>query len=160
LRARPPIRSGTLRLLTVGAAALGALISFAAAAYVADRPGVYWSRVQVRFVAPASAVNPNGLQVSPSSLVKAAGVVAKIVDPTGGQNRVTSPDVTLASEGLRHAWSVTQPNTGGQWANNFTDPWLNVEAVGTTPAEVGTTMNGLLARITATLTSLENSANA
>ncbi|HEY3716337.1 MAG TPA: hypothetical protein VGL39_17555 [Jatrophihabitantaceae bacterium] len=135
------------------------VVSCALASYAAKKPGVYWSRVQMRFVAQMSVTNPNGLQEGPASLVMAAGVVARIIDPSGGQNRVTSPDTTLASEGIRHGWSVTLPNTGGQWANNFTNPWLNVEAVGTSGAEVGATISRLLAQIQTTLTLLEQKAD-
>jgi hypothetical protein len=116
--------------------------------------GVFWSEVQVRFMAPRSTAAPNVLQISPSSLVMAAGAVEKMVVDTSAP-RVIDPGNTLASQGVKHGYGVSLPNTGGQWASNFTDPWLEVQAVGSSPAEVLAATRTLVARINAALATLQ-----
>jgi hypothetical protein len=120
--------------------------------------GVYWADVEVGFLPPASSVNPNILAISPSSLVITAGAVQKIVADSSIP-RVTDATTSLASQGLRHGWSVTLPNTGGQWASNFTDPFLLVQAVGSSPDEVTATVTMLARRINDALLTLERQAH-
>ena len=54
-----------------------------------------------------------------------------------------------------HGWSVTLPNDGGQWANNFDKPLLDVQAVGSTAAEVSGTVSRLIGQINLTLSGLQ-----
>ena len=119
------------------------------------RPGVFWTRVQVHFVAPKSARYPNVLTVSSASLISTAAVVAQKVDPYGDTNRMASESVTLADQGIRHGWSVTLPNTGGQWSNTFSEPWLDVEAVGENSSDVLATVKTLVSQVVLTLDSLQ-----
>jgi hypothetical protein len=131
------------------------LIATVTGSYVAVKAkGVYWSRGQVRFIAPTSEEFPNGLQISPSSTVMTAGAVRRIVDDRDPP-RTVSQDVTIVGEGIKQGWSVTLPNTGGQWASNFTNPYLDVQAVGPTPEYVTATMNRLINEISAALASLQ-----
>jgi len=119
--------------------------------------GVYWSRVQVRFIAPTSEEFPNGLQISPSSTVMTAGAVRRMVDDQDPP-RTVSPDVTIFGLGIKQGWSVNLPNTGGQWASNFTNPYLDVQAVGPTSEYVTSTMNRLIDEISAALATLQSDA--
>src|SRR6476619_1113941 len=112
-----------LGLIVVGAA--GVL------AKEVHKPGVYWSDVHVRFVAPSSLTKENSLQVAGQSLIMAAGAVGQMVDDTNGP-RPASPDATLAGLGIRSGWSVTLPNSGGQYQNYFADPYLDVQVVAPT----------------------------
>lgn len=126
---------------------------------IADRanhaPGVYWSRSQVRLIEPRT-FNPEGLAVDSSSgVIATAAVVAVQVSPRDEGHRLTSPDTTLAAAGIRHGTSVMLPNHGGQWANVFTDPWLDVQAVGTSPEEVEREMATQIAAVQQTLTEIQ-----
>jgi hypothetical protein len=114
---------------------------------VHERKGVFWSRVNVRLLLPSSSQNPNVLRNSSHSLIMTAGLIALIADPSGGKTGLADQSVTLASEGLRHGWAVTMLNSGGQWVNNFDQPAVQVEAVGTTVAEVTQEMQTALSRV-------------
>lgn len=137
-------------------AVVGFLLTCSAAIRIVHTAAIYSSRVDVVFIAPQSKVNPNGLRITPSSLIAAAGVVAKKVDGTGDTTRVSSEDVTLAGEGIKHGYSVTLPNSGGQWANNFTQAVLDVQAVGGSPDEVTATMRNVVQRIQTYLDALQH----
>jgi hypothetical protein len=150
----PAKKSRGLRRVQWLVAAIGVLATVATAAVAVERPGVYWTTVQLRFIAPTSAANPNTLQLASSSLVMMAGAVGQMVDDRQGP-RVTSPDVDITGLGIRNGWSVTLPNSGGQWANNFASPFLQIEAVGPSIAEVATTMQRLINLISADLLQLE-----
>ncbi|MGI8665376.1 MAG: hypothetical protein ACR2N4_05015 [Jatrophihabitans sp.] len=151
---RPPLflRSWVIVLV-------GLLISGATANYFAHRPGVYWSQVQVLFVAPKSAANPNGLSVSSESLITTAGVVAKMVGSSPPGPSVVSDTVTLVGEGIRHGYGVRLPNSGGQFATNFDQAALDVQAAGTTVVEVSATLSKVLDQITTELSTLQSDAH-
>jgi hypothetical protein len=147
-----------VRLLLVGVVVLTGLLATVLGSYVAVKAkGVYWSRVQVRFIAPTSEDYPNGLQISPSSTVMTAGAVRRIVDDSD-KPRTVSQDVILSGLGIRNGWSVNLPNTGGQWANNFTNPYLDVQAVGPTADGVEATISRVILDINAALAKLQTQA--
>jgi hypothetical protein len=148
------------RLILAGILACGVIITGGAEVHALTKPGVYFSEVNVLFLAPKSTANPNSLVVSSGSVIATAGTVARIVDPNSTANRVVSPDVTLVDQGIRHGWSVTLPNDGGQWAENFDESRLQIQAVGQSAAYVTTTLNQLHASIDRTLTSLQVRAGA
>jgi hypothetical protein len=131
-----------------GAAVLGALarrwpylvvvgMAFTvSAAYVArDVPVAYWARTQVRFMEPLGPDAPNGLRSNTSSLIATASLIqAALTD--SHTSLIVSPDSALVDSGVRHGYSVTLPNSGGQWAYYYRDPWLDLQVVGSTPEEV------------------------
>jgi hypothetical protein len=137
---------------------VGMLISGSAGRYFAHRPGVYWSQVTVVLIAPKSIANPNGLSISSESLISTAGVIAKMVGSSPRAPAVVSDSVTLVGEGIRHGYGVRLPNSGGQFATNFDRAALDVQAAGTTVAEVGATLNRVLNEITADLSRLQSQA--
>jgi hypothetical protein len=137
---------------------VGLLISVAAGLYLAKRPGVYWSEVTVVLIAPKSAANPNGLSVSSESLIDTAGVLAKMVGSSPPGPAVVSDSVTLVGEGVRHGYGVRLPNSGGQFATNFDRAALDVQAAGTTVAEVSGTLNRVLNTISDDLDRLQSDA--
>jgi len=140
-------------------ALIGILVTGVFGYRVQHKLGVYWAQVNVLFVPPVSGVYPNALANTPGALINVAGVVGKVVDPGASGPRVVSPDVTLANQGIRHGYAVTLPNSGGQWADNFTKALLDVQAVGSSGDEVTRTVDGLIGKINATLQSLQDSAN-
>jgi hypothetical protein len=135
--------------------ALGLLLTLAISYRVARKPGVFWAQTDVVFLPPASTFHPNTLVNTSDGVIALAGVVGKMVDPDAVAARVVSPTVALANQGIRHGWSVTLPNDGGQWADNFDKPLLDVQAVGSTPAEVSGTVNRLISQINLTLSRLQ-----
>lgn len=145
----------TLRRVLALMVVVGALVTIGGAYFAYKPRGVYWSRVDVQFLVPYSSVNPNVIKASSQSLVMTAGAVARVVDPSGGKERLADQNVTLASEGIRHGWAVTLPNSGSQFTTSFADPLVQVEVVGTTPDEVLGQMHVLLQRVQSTLAWLQ-----
>ena len=141
-------------------ATLGVLSSLAAAGFSAKAPGVYWSRVQIWFVAPGSTNNPNALRATSSSLIATAGAVGKMVDSRRLSANFGSGSVTLSDEGQRHGSSVALPNTGSQWVAGYGAPWLDVQAVDSDPATVASTMGRLVDQINSSLFALQQRQNA
>jgi hypothetical protein len=123
------------------------------------KSGVYSAQVNVLLLPAAGSAAPNALADPPSDLISMAGLVARIVDPRAPSARAVSPDVTLANQGIRHGDSVTLPNYGGQWADNFTKPLLDVQAVGSSSTTVSQDVERLLAKINQTVTSLQDDAH-
>ena len=78
-------------------------------------------------------------------VVLAALVSAQIAGRLPPQT--SSDTVSLAGEGVRHQWSVTVPNTGGQWVRQQERPDLRVQAIGSSEAEVASELSVALRRI-------------
>lgn len=125
---------------------------------VAHKPGVYLAQVNVLILPPHSAAVPNSLLSEPRSLSSVAGTVARMVDPNAASAAVVSPTINLANEGIRHGQSVTLPNDGGQFVNKFDRPLLNVQAVGSSAAEVSRNAQHLVDGIRADLATLQETA--
>lgn len=132
------------RLLLVLA---GAALTTAAAARVLTLPTTYSSQVDVVFLLPLTPQNPNSLQFRSESLIDFAAVAQRTVSASQTGAAATSDEVTLTGQGVRHGFSVRLPNSGGQWATNFDRPVLDVQAVGSSPDEVLTTMQRILQAI-------------
>jgi hypothetical protein len=124
-----------------------------------SRPGLYFSQSRVLFLAPPSDHTPNNLVAPSDSLITTAGVVAKMVGASFAAPPVVSDTVTLPGEGITHGWSAHLPNIGGQWAPNFSEPAVVVQAVAPTPAEVEALMADVLGRVRAAVTTLEDRAS-
>ncbi len=134
---------------------LGLLLTVTISYQIVRKPGVYWAQANVIFLPPATGLYPNTLADNSGGVITLAGVVGKMVDPDALAARVVSPTVRLANQGIRHGWSVTLPNDGGQWAYNFDKALLDVQAVGSTAAEVSGTVNRLISQINLTLSGLQ-----
>jgi hypothetical protein len=136
----------------------GAVVTLVVAYGTTLDEGVFWSRTQVVFLAPASTAYPNTLRTTSEDIIITAGVVAKAV---GGPDKVTkyaSPDATLVGKGVRDGWSVRLPDTGGQWATHFAEQVLYVEVVAATAEEVDAQQSVLVARIAEELHELQRDA--
>ncbi len=127
-------------------------------AHTLQQPGVYWSDVHVRFVAPTNPTNPNSLQVSEKSLIMTAGAVGEVIDDSDGP-RTSSSDVHISGLGVKSGWSVTLPNSGGQYINYYADPYLDLQVVGPDPVTVQRTMQRLVAKTESTLAELQDRAD-
>jgi hypothetical protein len=135
--------------------ALGLLLTATVSYRIVRKPGVYWAQANVIFLPPVSGLYPNTLLNNSGGVITLAGVVGRMVDPDAMAARVVSPTVRLANQGIRHGFSVTLPNDGGQWANNFDKALLDVQAVGSTAAEVTGTVNRLISQINLKLSGLQ-----
>jgi hypothetical protein len=151
-------------LITVVGLALTALL----AAYVHGRPGLYFTEVNAIFLNPApqtargsaalddaapAPVNP--LDGTNPDLISTAGVVARVLAQGASKSLSGSDSISLVGTGLTHGYTVTLPNSGGQWVYQFDRPVLDVQVVGRNPAEVQALLDTAMARIRSTLQAQE-----
>ena len=136
----------------------GLFLTLAVCLLTARLPGVYWASTKVYLLVPASAVKPNQL-IPADAAIDFAGLIEAEVNHGVPARQATSPDVTLVDQGIYDGWSVLQPDTGGQWAHNFTESSLIVQASGPTAAIVQTRMDNLIHEIVQLATAHENSAH-
>jgi hypothetical protein len=139
---------------------VGLLVVLAAGGASLRAPGVWWTQVDVVFLAPTSARYPNSLEVTSASLISTAGVVERRVNAGRVPTAVSSSSVSLVGEGIRDGYSVRLPNAGGQWAENFSRPVLDVQVVGASRDVVAARLDILLAKIQTTLDELQVSGGA
>jgi hypothetical protein len=143
------------RLVSAAIVVLGAVATIAFAAHVARKPGVYYSEVQLFVLSPRSAAYPNTIVNGSQDTTAIAGALAKMTDPSAPQAEVVSPTVTLVDEGIRNGYRVTLPNDGGQFAVDFDQPLLDLQAVGPTAQQVQSTITALESRINRGLSHLQ-----
>ena len=137
---------------------VGLLATALACAAVGRAPGSYWTQVDVVFLAPASARYPNALEVTSQSVIATAGVVSHRVDDGADVTQLASSGTSLVGLGVREGQAVRLPNSGGQWAENFERPVLDVQVVGPTAADVQQRAVALLERIELALADLQDEA--
>jgi hypothetical protein len=109
---------------------VGALVTAGGGFAAATADGVYFTRAELIFLAPASARYPNALQTQSEDIIITAGVLAKRVTGPEQVTKYASPDVTLVGLGVREGWSLRLPDIGGQWATNFATQRLYLDVVG------------------------------
>ena len=112
---------------------------------------VYSAEMRVTLVAPSF---PGALQEPQRGLIVAAALtVGRIsVQLPGG---TATEGVSLIGEGVRHGYSVTLRNRGGQWVVRYDRPDLRVQAVGATPHEVRALLGIALGRINEEVAALQ-----
>ncbi len=131
--------------------AAGALATLLAAVYLVLLPGVYYSQVDVIILPPRGEEGTNAFLSGTSSLISIAGAVASVVgSPQRGGVDVPG-QASLPGVGVTDGYSVRLPNIGGQWAVNYDGPNIDVQAVGSSPAEVKGYMNNAVRDINAQL---------
>ncbi|NTW42500.1 MAG: hypothetical protein HGA44_21935 [Cellulomonadaceae bacterium] len=133
------------------AVAVGLVASLAAL----DVPGVYWSRAEVTFLAPTSAINPNALKTTSTDLIVAAGAVARRVNGNITWNQMSDPAATIVGQGELDGWVVRLPDYGGQWSTVYSRQVLDVEVSGATPELVRERQRAVLSRIDEELDGLQ-----
>lgn len=135
---------------------LVALVLAVGASYaVKEKPGVYWSRAEVTFLAPSSQYYPNSLTTTSSDLVVTASLVAKHINGNLTWNKVSDPAATIIGEGDYDGWAVRLPDYGGQWTRYYARQVLDVQVSGPTEADVRQRQAELLARVDAELAALQ-----
>lgn len=137
---------------------VGALCTSLAAAYAVTHEGVYFSRVEVVFLAPSSELYPNSLMTTTSDVVITAGVVANLINGTRPDPKMATPSATIVGRGVVDGQSVRLIDTGGQWAPEFSRQVLDVQVVGASVEDVRSRILGLVDEIVAVLTRLQEEA--
>jgi len=140
-------------------ALVGILLTLALCVVTLRAPGVYWAWSKVYFLVPATTEQPNQLAPDSSATIAFAGLIQTEVNGGVPLRRATSPDVTLLDEGIYDGWAVFLPDTGGQWAHNFSEASLIVEASGPTPEVVRARMTALIDQIARLARAREDAAN-
>ncbi|MHC5797835.1 hypothetical protein ACVXZ4_16940 [Lacisediminihabitans sp. FW035] len=109
--------------------------------------GVYWTRVTVVLLAPASLDNQNTLRSPTESLIDFAAVLERQVNGNHAQPRFSFSSATLYGAGVRDGYKVSLQNDGGQWSDSFTQPVLDVEVVSPTKGGAETRLREVIDRI-------------
>jgi hypothetical protein len=128
-------------------AVLGMLLTLVALAWAASVKGVYYQQVRVVFLPPPSPNSPNRYALLSGSVILAADRIARELGLDPRSPQPVSPLVTVVDQGVRQGSIVRLPNTGGQWANNYEDPVLDVQVAGPSRDEVVTRSRDLVNRI-------------
>lgn len=148
-------RAGQLpRLVAIVVIIVGILDSLLIGYQEAKRPGVFWTREQVGMIYP-QLDQSNGMQYISPSMIVMAGVIEKMIEPDP-HPRLATAEATLVGTGVRDGFSVTLPNTGGQWANQFVSPYLDVQVVAPTLAAAQQRTDQLVAEIKRDLQTLQD----
>ncbi|MCD9196883.1 hypothetical protein [Aeromicrobium wangtongii] len=133
----------------------GLLLTGAVVVNVATVPAVYVTQADVLFLAPQSAQNPNPIKDSSESLIATTGLVARMVRNGKEEPATASSGVTLTGKGVRRGYSIRLPDSGGQWANNFDRPELDIQVVGPSKTWVRSTLDRQVLRINRALHDLQ-----
>lgn len=127
--------------------AIGIVCTGLACLHVLTHDGVYWSRVDVILLAPASNAYPNSLTTRSGDLIQTAGIVETLLNGTRQPEKLASTEATIIGRGIVDGSSVTLPDYGGQWAPNFNRPVLDVQVVASSPEEVRVRQQRILMEI-------------
>lgn len=127
---------------------VGAMVSVVAVYVVTRDRAVYFSRVEVAFLAPSSDRYPNSLQTKSADLIVTAGAVAKRV--VGAEKPIkygsTEPTIIGTAGATEGVW-IRLPDSGGQWAPHFNEQVLLVDVVAASPERVHELTEEAVARI-------------
>jgi hypothetical protein len=114
-------------------------------------PGVYWARTEVVLLGPPNQVRPNKLDSNSAGLIATAGLIEREMRATRTSIPATSNEVTLVDQGVYDGEQVRMPNYGGQWATNFDQPVIDLQASAASPQVVRDRMLGMIAQAQAIL---------
>jgi len=140
--------------------ALGLGLTGVVAIAVLISPGVYFARTQVVFLGPPVPARPNKLDSSSDGLISTAGLIEREMNATRTRIPATGADVTLVDQGVYDGEQIKLPNNGGQWATNFNEPLLDVQATGPNADVVERRIDEMVAEISAILDRRQDEANA
>lgn len=138
----------------------GVVATVALANSVHDSKGVYWAHVEVFLVGPRAGYDPNAFISSPDSLIATAGLIQRDVTGSAATSRVVSDAVTLPGQGIKVGTLTRLLNEGGQWANNFSRPVLDVQTVDSTSSGASLRMQSEVRAITTRLETRQRDAGA
>lgn len=142
-----------LPLLLVGLVVTGAM-----GAYAVGHGGVYWSRVDAVFLAPADPNYPNALASGAAGPIITAGLVEKVFNQDRPPlSKTTSMETTIVGRGVYDGVMVRAYDSGGQWAYHFNRPVLDVQVAGPTEDVVRERMAATLSEISEIADELQGS---
>jgi hypothetical protein len=151
----------TSQLLVVAAVLVG-IAGLAVTALVgvrlAERPGVYYASQRVGILAPKSTDNPNTFQLSLRGINMTAGMVAQLVSEDRRVARPVEPEMPLSNVGITSGWSVEQPDRGGQWSHQYSDPYVTIQVVDPDPDRVEALMAHLESEVKTTIVEIQDDA--
>jgi hypothetical protein len=150
-------RFAVAAILVVGL--LGFTVTTLFADRLSEQPGVYWASKRVTILAPQSLENPNQLQLSLRSINMTAGMVAQLVSEDRRATRPVEPEMPLANYEVSSGWSVEQPDRGGQWSHQYSDPYVTIQVVDPDPRRVEQLMTTLEERVDSTITEIQQEAD-
>lgn len=125
----------------------------------AHEPGLYWGSADVVLLTPPSAKAPNTIGLVSGSLIATAGLIQRQVSGGPAASHVVSDDVTLLDEGVTSGVTVTLPNAGGQWANNFEKAVLHVQSVDPVESVALSRLRAMVASVQSALAARETEAH-
>lgn len=135
---------------------IGAVLTAAAAVAVLREDGTYWTRSELVFMAPSSALFPNSLQTRSEDLIITAGLVGKLVTGPDRTLKYSSTDVSIIGTPHEADYWLRLPDTGGQWATNFGDQLLLLDVVGDSPEAVEELHDDVVAHVRAELEAIQS----
>lgn len=138
---------------------IGAVCTVAVGLSASSQDGVYFTRTTIAFRAPTSELHPNSFRTQSEDVIDTAGVVAKRVTGPGKVTKFSTPDVTIVGLGVLDGWSLRLPDTGGQWATNFSTQALVLDVVGPSPEIVRARQQDLIGRVQSELLALQDAAD-
>lgn len=118
--------------------------------------GVYWASVKAVLVPVTTDVNR--IAQPGDTLIPLAGVLERRMNEGTEVVPATASDVTIIDQGIYDGSTVRIPDTGGQWAHNFTEPALVIQAAASSEKGVAQRMSALLQRLEHQLDDLQNAA--
>lgn len=137
-------------------AGVGLLLTAALAAHVHAQTGLFWAQTDLVFLQPQSARYPNSIEVTSNSVIATAGLVATMLNGADARPSTASAGTSLAGEGVTTGYAVRMPDSGGQWAHNFTRPVLDIQVIGADQAKVTQIRDGLITRVGRILDQLQD----
>lgn len=151
-------RANRRRLLVAAVAVAGLAASVLVAAWVGTAPGLYVGKVEVVVHPPPTETVTNPLATPNQEAIRFAALVTEYVTNGEEAPRVTNQNLTLADQGMRHDTMISLVNLGGQWANDFSRPFIRVEAVDTSADAAVARLAAGVEQVTQTLERLQDEA--
>jgi hypothetical protein len=136
-------------VLIIGVLTLGAVRSL---------DPVYWTKAEVSFVAAEGQPWYFIQNADVGSLVEFAALVQRRVSSSPELTDLVVSPGTLYGAGVKHGYSVTLPNRGGQWARSFSRPVLEVQVVGSSAEMVNQQLGVVIEQIKSATVSLQQQA--
>lgn len=147
------------RSVVAAIALSGVALTVLATLRVGAAPGAYVGQVEVVVHPPATDWVRNPLATVTGDAVSFAGLITEVATGDREVQRITSQSLTLADQGMRHQTLISLVNLGGQWANDFSRPFIRIEAVDDTAAAVRQRLDDGTAQVQRAIDALQRDAH-
>lgn len=149
---------GRLRGLVAAIALCGVAVTALVTAWIGTSQGLYVGKVEVVVHPPPTETVTNPLATPNYEAIRFAALIAEVVTNGEEAPRVTNQELTLADQGMRHETLISLVNLGGQWANDFSRPFIRVEAVDESPEAVEARLADGIEQVTRVMDRLQEDA--